>query len=181
MFICGTECYGDEKKSEGEEGMLRTEYANWLTIASANNDEIDMIRQKVEAGQENEVMLVFIPNAEVAENAVERLQDVGGEYFISAHDNQRLLLLRSHAWSLRRSEQQNHIHALIGLLEEALEVALDADPELAREIAEKSAKHLEGSPAVQKRFRQLEDTVSENRRNSSRSLTSSSTSKKMKD
>ena len=137
--------------------MVRTEYANWLTMSSASDDEIDMMRQKVEAAQENEVVLVFLPDPEMAENAVERLQDVGGEYLISAHDSQRLLLLRSHSWSLSRLQAQNHMRALIDLLEEALEVALDADPELARELAEKSAEHLEGVPAVQKRLRHLLD------------------------
>ncbi|HBQ95419.1 MAG: hypothetical protein M1493_13150 [Firmicutes bacterium] len=137
--------------------MVRTEYATWLTMSSASDDEIDMLRQKIEAGQENDVVLVFVSNQEIAESAVERLQDVGGEYIVSAHDNQRLLLLRSHAWSLCRNEAHNHVRALIDLLEEALEVALDADPEIARELADKSAQHLEGYPAVQKRFRYLGD------------------------
>lgn len=139
--------------------MVRTEYAYWFTMSSATEDEIDIVRQKVESGHHDDVVLVTVSNETVAEKAVEQLQDVAGEYFISAHDDQRLLLLRSHAWYLKRSEAHDNMVALIGLLEEALELAKEIDPELTRELAQRGAQYLEQFPAMQKRFRHLDERL----------------------
>lgn len=139
--------------------MVRTEYAYWFAMSEASDGECDRIRQKIESGHEYDVVLVTVDDESVAESAVEKLQDVGGEYFVSAHDDQRLLLLRSHAWHLCRRESRDHLLALVDLLAEALELTKDTEPELTRELVQRSLEHLAHYPDTQQRFQHLDERL----------------------